>query len=120
MKSTVFIYVLLLIACVSDTRDDDGPSVALGPYRAALNCENDVQLIMDLNLTSEYYTWSTYGNGELIVTETGPWEQKENELCLNGECLTIRNIAINTFEVSIDDPELVTLCSATWMIFIKQ
>lgn len=123
MRFKFLITLILFIGCISDDKENDFPRIRLGKYVSLLNCgtpDTPINVKIDANFQKEYFTLTGYINNNLTSTETGPWHQTETELIAFNDTLTIRNVAVNAFEMLIDDPEVVAMCNAVWMTFIKQ
>lgn len=113
---------LFFCSCVQDEKENF-VSVSPGKYTSILSCTIDgaaVQIKNELSLNAEYYTFTMTINNYTAGTETGNWSQDVQSLCLESECRTIRNVAVNMFEASIDDPEVAGWCNTTWETYIKE
>lgn len=122
-KLAIVACAIFFCACVQDEKEESFVGVGLGKYTSILSCVVDgaaVQIKNELSLNTDYYTFTMTVNNYTAGTETGSWSQDAQSLCLENDCRTIRNVAVNTFQASIDDPEVAGWCGTTWETYIKE
>jgi len=121
MKQYAVIAALFFCSCLNE-KEESFAKLSHGKYTSILSCVVDgdaVQIKNELSLYANYYTFTMNVNDYTAGTETGSWSQDAQSLCLESECRTIRNVAVNTFQASIDDPDVVGWCNTTWETYIK-